>query len=423
MDCTNTPGSFTCACAPTFANCDGVATNGCEVDLFADANNCGSCGTACSGQGVISKACTGGICSSPCASGWEDCNANKLLDGCEIHVASDPDQCGSCGAACPPIANGSRACANGKCDVASCATGFANCNNQASDGCETEIASDANNCGGCAAACQIPPSAAGAACISSKCYTVCAPSKTLCNGVCVDFAADPLNCGACAKACMKPANATPACTYSMCGIGACDAGYKDCNGMTSDGCESNSKTDANNCGTCGKLCSAVPNATPYCGNGACSASCDTGYANCDANPNNGCEVSVVADVSNCGGCGIVCAVPANASPTCSATACGFSCQGNFADCDKSPTNGCEVNLSTSVQNCGSCGKVCPMPTNATAACNANVCGIGSCTGGFANCNNNAADGCEINTQTDNNNCSMCGLKCATGKNCVASVCI
>lgn len=39
-------------------DCDGDATNGCEVDPYSDALNCGSCGNTCgAGFGCIQKRC------------------------------------------------------------------------------------------------------------------------------------------------------------------------------------------------------------------------------------------------------------------------------------------------------------------------------------------------------------------------------
>lgn len=46
------------ACPTNFADCDGVASNGCEADLRTSTTNCGTCRFAC-GSGV---ACHGGIC-------------------------------------------------------------------------------------------------------------------------------------------------------------------------------------------------------------------------------------------------------------------------------------------------------------------------------------------------------------------------
>ncbi|HRC63224.1 MAG TPA: hypothetical protein PLX85_08405, partial [Dehalococcoidia bacterium] len=45
--CTN--GSCSIAsCANNFANCDGVAGNGCEINTQIDPTHCGNCATVCS---------------------------------------------------------------------------------------------------------------------------------------------------------------------------------------------------------------------------------------------------------------------------------------------------------------------------------------------------------------------------------------
>src|SRR5207237_2315879 len=49
----------------------------------------------------------------------------------------------------------------------------------------------------------------------------------------------------------------------------------------------------------------------------------------------------------CNSCSAACPFGANSSPVCSAGSCSISCSANFADCDGDPTNGCEVNISTS----------------------------------------------------------------------------
>ncbi len=51
-------------------------------------------------------------------------------------------------------------------------------------------------------------------------------------------------------------------------------------------------TDASNCGECGRSC-VVPNAAPSCAGGECGlASCSAGFADCDDNPENGCELAI-----------------------------------------------------------------------------------------------------------------------------------
>jgi hypothetical protein len=69
-------------------------------DLTRDPANCGSCGTRCS-TNHVAAVCTAGKCSGACQTGWADCNANKTTDGCEVNLASNAQNCGACGTTCP----------------------------------------------------------------------------------------------------------------------------------------------------------------------------------------------------------------------------------------------------------------------------------------------------------------------------------
>src|SRR6185437_11516922 len=110
------------------------------------------------------------------------------------------------------------------------------------------------------------------------------------------------NCGGCGNVC-SAAHGTPACFEGVCGIAVCDAGYADCDGDPANGCEVDTGTDASNCGACGNVCK-VSNGMGTCSGGTCTtAMCDAGYADCDGNPANGCETNVASDVNNCGSCG------------------------------------------------------------------------------------------------------------------------
>jgi hypothetical protein len=68
-----------------------------------------------------------------------------------------------------------------------------------------------------------------------------------------------------------------------------------------------SLSDPKNCGGCGTACSAGPNATATCTNGACTLTCAPLFGDCDGNPANGCERSVSEISTSCGSCTHSCA--------------------------------------------------------------------------------------------------------------------
>ena len=63
---------------------------------------------------------------------------------------------------------------------------------------------------------------------------------------------------------------------------------------------------------------------------------------------------------------------------------------------------------------------CPSVPNATPICTPSGCGF-SCNFGFADCNGEARDGCEQNVLDDHNNCGGCNVRCPTG-NCMGGAC-
>src|SRR5690606_33802651 len=149
--------------------------------------------------------------------------------------------CGACGVSCL-FEGGSGTCVDGECVLDTCAPGFADCNADASDGCET-------------------------------------PLNT------------PSDCGACGRTCSLP-NATATCTAGSCAIESCDAGFGDCDGDARDGCEAPcslpNATETCASGTCE------------------IAACNPGRGDCDGNPANGCEVNTNTSESHCGTCGNAC---------------------------------------------------------------------------------------------------------------------
>jgi hypothetical protein len=79
-------------CAPGYGNCDGNPANGCEVDLTADAEHCGTCGNACEGQGNAGGVCVASTCDVACPVGTYDCDGSPA-NGCESTQACGPATC------------------------------------------------------------------------------------------------------------------------------------------------------------------------------------------------------------------------------------------------------------------------------------------------------------------------------------------
>ncbi len=116
------------------------------------------------------------------------------------------------------------------------------------------------------------------------------------------------------------------------------------------------------------------------------------------------------DLANCGGCGQACQ-PAHASGVCLSGSCSIgSCAAPFADCDGNAADGCEVDTSSSSSNCGACFTPCAPPAGASAGCSGSACTITGCPAGMADCDHVFSNGCETNLATDPNNCGACGAK-------------
>jgi hypothetical protein len=420
-------GKCTVTCAPGFLDCDGDFKNGCEVDGTKDPSNCGACGAICGAVANGSAACAAGVCGiGSCNNGFFDCDKNAV-NGCEVDGSKDLNNCGACGKVCGAVANGSAACSAGVCGVGSCTQGFADCDKNASNGCEVNTQTDTKNCNTCGNVCPGVPGGAPA-CNAGVCGVgqCVAPQKdcdgNAANGCEVNLSTDAKNCGACNNVCPSYPNSTPGCANSTCGISACTGAYLNCDLSLQNGCEINGGTDVKNCGKCGNVCPGVANGAVACAAGACGiGSCNAGFADCKNGYADGCETATTTDVNNCGACNNKCAV-ANGTPGCTASKCNIAaCSAGFADCKNGYADGCETATTNDVNNCGACGKVCGAVANGTPGCANSACGVGSCNSGWANCDGNAANGCEVSTNNDPKNCGACGNVCASGQ-CVAGQC-
>ncbi len=281
---------------------------------------------------------------------------------------------------------------------------------------------------------------------SAQCVAGCADdarcrkgggSQSCCNMQCIDTSSDAANCGACGMACAPP-NAGGKCVGGQCTLGACSAGFGDCDGMPANGCEANLRIDPANCGKCGMACT-IPNGQAGCADTCYLKSCQFGWDDCNANVMDGCERSVLADANNCGACGKVCGVAPHAHGMCVTGACVLTCDRGWSDCDGNAQNGCELATDADTNNCGACKKVCPQGlvclassctcpncqlANAKTMCVNNQCVLDSCLAGYADCDGQQGNGCEVNINQDSNNCGGCGMACPQNmRTCVNGACM
>ncbi|MBK6534566.1 MAG: VCBS repeat-containing protein [Deltaproteobacteria bacterium] len=215
---------------------------------------------------------------------------------------------------------------------------------------------------------------------------VCSPGRVACADACVDTNTDSAHCGGCGQACAPP-NAVGTCTSGSCAVMTCNANFDNCDGMAANGCEVDARTTVTT-GSCGTTC-ALANATPACIAGACAVQrCSDGYADCDGMAANGCEVQTSTAVANCGACGRACA----AGQVCTMGACMLSCAAPTTLC----TDTC-ANLTNDRAHCGSCTTACRADETCAAgrcACPAGraVCG-GVCQPVGAACTSPGSGGC------------------------------
>lgn len=189
-----------------FGPCLGEVTPNCNgncVNFQTDVSNCGTCGNACPVGPNSSRACSSGACSLTCSAGYSNCDGNAN-NGCEVITATDVNNCGQCGNACGTAPNALVACNSGTCLIASCSSGFGNCDYIFQNGCETDLTS-VTNCGTCGRSCSV-------------------------------------------------SNGTASCNAGACGIASCNAGFANCDGSAANGCETNTSSSVTHCGKCGNAC-------------------------------------------------------------------------------------------------------------------------------------------------------------------------
>ncbi|MDF2695946.1 MAG: Tryptophan synthase alpha chain, partial [Labilithrix sp.] len=132
----------------TYADCNGVLDDGCEIKLGSN-DNCNGCGDRCPDP---KKPC---IFDAATAKGQCGCDPGLEYCGRCIDPKIDDLNCGGCGVVCDPGGDGGPprdhayyGCAGSECGHLKCEANYASCDNDSANGCETSLLSP-DNCGVC----------------------------------------------------------------------------------------------------------------------------------------------------------------------------------------------------------------------------------------------------------------------------------
>jgi len=314
--------------------------------------------------------------SSECPADRTTCLSSRFP--CDVDLRTDRGNCGACGRACLTGGGGELYdCIDGNC-VMACTQGF-DCDGIPDNGCEINEAPNDDHCGGCGIKCTDPdaPCVVRARAPSLVLGCGCRAGEMRCpNGAldCLNVSDNDNNCGGCGVVC-DPNRHDDAgvphdsmyfgCTAGECGQLKCKPTTGNCDGDLGNGCES-SLLDAENCGFCGNACApgqacrldvtgapmcACPEGETFCPSGLCAP----GDPNC-----RGECVNLRAHADHCGACGMTCAGGSlwQTIGICNYGSCIRQCKEGWADCNGDATDGCETQTESDPKNCGACGKVC-----------------------------------------------------------------
>ncbi len=393
-------------CAPPRRMCP----DGACVDPNTDLANCGGCGQACAPANATGT-CVSGVCGvMACATGFRDCDG-MASNGCEVDTRTSVTNCGSCGTTCTAT-NGTPACVAGACAVRECNPGYRNCDDVTANGCEVDTNTSMSHCGACGRAC-----ASGQVCSMGVCQIDCAAPVTRCGEACFNLLDDESHCGSCTTAC----RADQICTAGSCVCpagqevcgGTCQAVGAACTSTGNGGCE---QAGTVMCVGTAARCGASPRTSGACTSpvgGMCNTSgqcaCPTGQTNCGGvcrtiggactSPGSGgCEQT---GITICDGTSTRCNAVVRTSGACSTPIGGV--------CGSSGVCACPVGQSNCSGTCRATGATCTSPT-----------GSGGCQqNGTVICLGNSTT-CSASPRTSGTCATPIGGTCNGSGNCVCS---
>jgi hypothetical protein len=241
------------------------------------------------------------------------------------------------------------------------------------------------------------------------------PPPAIDSGPTPDGGGDQLRCP---TAC-ENAHGAADCSGGRCVV-TCENGYADCDSDPGNGCEISTMDDRASCGSCQTACEN-PNGETGCSEGLCTPSCAANFADCDALGGNGCETDLTTP-TNCGGCGARCE-NAHGSVRCVAGSCSPTCDADWGDCDGLAANGCETNLARNPLHCGTCTRACAAGSQ---TCESGSCQTSTCPMGSGECDSDLGTVCETDLASSSGDCGFCGNACTIANGsaaCAAMSCI
>ncbi|MBQ9817018.1 MAG: hypothetical protein IJM59_06085 [Proteobacteria bacterium] len=364
-------------CSAKCPNDYAITEDGKCLNLQVDNENCGEFGHKCADRQYCYEA------NCKCGVGYHDCDGDAS-NGCESEIA--------CELLCDMECGEAQRCVSQKCE---CISGHYDCDGDASNGCESIVAcefscedgktscgenecydltSDVHHCGGCLSECKASQKCENSGCVEAKCDD---EKLTSCWGECVDLMTDSKNCGECDNACENGY----VCDAGQCKIEcSADDGKDRCG--TLDSCYELA-SDPRHCGTCAVRC----NDNQVCGEGEVPELDEEGKPKLDEEGNpvmtKG-PACVDSDITEC-------TCPED-TPDCGLT---DQCWGKC------------VNKQTDTTHCGTCGNEC----KEGYACIEGTCTI-QCGEGELAC------GDECMKPSDVRSCGACDVKCETTQQCV-----
>jgi len=332
---------------PAAETCD-AADNDC--DGMIDENP-----PACDGGRLC--LCTGDSCACVCPEGWSECGGQC------VNTQTSQLHCGKCDAPCTGLNVKVAVCDLGLCKITGCDNGWADGDDTFETGCECPVAAETcdgkdNDCNG-----QIDEGASlcggtgecQGQCIEAQC--VCPEGCSACDGVCkpdIFFETSPENCGGCGKGCSLPGTLVHGCSGGKCTPLQCAAGFKDCDEEPDNGCEFTVLPEECNGfdDDCDKETDELPLDAPcplgmICKQGACE--CPAGKKACG-----GVCADVLTSKDHCGDCFIPCTpefFPGVFSATCVQGECTPGpCLPNWVDTYPEQP-GCECQKTSVLEKC------------------------------------------------------------------------